>query len=285
MGRALPKSDSTSRITRTRLGICALIAVALTASACGTSSPATSKAAKPSGSWAYPNADLANTRQAPGSVITSANVSTICSRPGRSGGSPSKPRRAALRLAGRVPSRRERARVHPGSGRERVRGRSRNRQAPVGVPRQHPDERTGSEWRRRRRREGSTATPRRGLCAERGDRQAIWVDRDLLNPDQGRSASSRRPQTGGSTSPAARRGARGWPADGTRRRDRQAAVEIQQRRRPDAGGAAIGAGSGGAWETPLVSGDGSVTFGIGNPYLSSRRRSRIRRRSSTATAT
>ena len=27
-------------------------------------------------------------------------------------------------------------------------------------------------------------------------------------------------------------------------------------------------GSGGAWETPLVGGDGSVTFGIGNPYLS-----------------
>ena len=67
MGRALPKSDSTSRITRTRLGICALIAVALTASACGTSSPATSKAAKPSGEWPYPNGDLANDRVAPAS--------------------------------------------------------------------------------------------------------------------------------------------------------------------------------------------------------------------------
>jgi glucose dehydrogenase len=28
----------------------------------------------------------------------------------------------------------------------------------------------------------------------------------------------------------------------------------------------LGAGAGGAWETPLVSTDGSVTFGIGNPY-------------------
>jgi glucose dehydrogenase len=28
----------------------------------------------------------------------------------------------------------------------------------------------------------------------------------------------------------------------------------------------LGLGSGGAWETPLVSGDGSVTYGIGNPY-------------------
>ena len=35
---------------------------------------------------------------------------------------------------------------------------------------------------------------------------------------------------------------------------------------PEPGVQALGVGSGGAWETPLVSGDGSVTFGIGNPY-------------------
>jgi outer membrane protein assembly factor BamB len=34
----------------------------------------------------------------------------------------------------------------------------------------------------------------------------------------------------------------------------------------DEGIASLGAGAGGAWETPLVSADGSVTFGIGNPY-------------------
>ena len=34
------------------------------------------------------------------------------------------------------------------------------------------------------------------------------------------------------------------------------------------GAAALGLGSGGAWETPLVGSDGSVTFGIGNPYQS-----------------
>ena len=34
----------------------------------------------------------------------------------------------------------------------------------------------------------------------------------------------------------------------------------------DKGVDAVGLGSGGAWETPLVSTDGSVTFGIGNPY-------------------
>ena len=34
----------------------------------------------------------------------------------------------------------------------------------------------------------------------------------------------------------------------------------------DQGVRAIGLGSGGVWETPLVGGDGSVTYGIGNPY-------------------
>ena len=35
-----------------------------------------------------------------------------------------------------------------------------------------------------------------------------------------------------------------------------------------AGVSALGLGSGGAWQTPLVGSDGSVTFGIGNPYQS-----------------
>jgi alcohol dehydrogenase (cytochrome c) len=35
---------------------------------------------------------------------------------------------------------------------------------------------------------------------------------------------------------------------------------------PEPGVQALGLGSGGAWETPLVSTDGSVTYGIGNPY-------------------
>jgi outer membrane protein assembly factor BamB len=36
--------------------------------------------------------------------------------------------------------------------------------------------------------------------------------------------------------------------------------------KPDAGVQSLGLGAGGAWETPLVSPDGSVTFGTGNPY-------------------
>jgi alcohol dehydrogenase (cytochrome c) len=37
-------------------------------------------------------------------------------------------------------------------------------------------------------------------------------------------------------------------------------------KRKDIGVDAVGLGSGGAWETPLVGTDGTVTFGIGNPY-------------------
>jgi alcohol dehydrogenase (cytochrome c) len=37
---------------------------------------------------------------------------------------------------------------------------------------------------------------------------------------------------------------------------------------PEPGASALGLGSGGAWETPLVGTDGSVTFGTGNPYQS-----------------
>jgi hypothetical protein len=35
---------------------------------------------------------------------------------------------------------------------------------------------------------------------------------------------------------------------------------------PEPGVTTLGVGAGGAWETPLVGADGSVTFGIGNPY-------------------
>ncbi|HEY2578300.1 MAG TPA: PQQ-binding-like beta-propeller repeat protein, partial [Streptosporangiaceae bacterium] len=37
---------------------------------------------------------------------------------------------------------------------------------------------------------------------------------------------------------------------------------------PGKGEQSLGVGSGGAWETPLVESDGSVTFGVGNPYQS-----------------
>ena len=45
----------------------------------GSAAPVTTSypAAAPAGQWPYPNGDLANTREAPGSTISSANVSTL----------------------------------------------------------------------------------------------------------------------------------------------------------------------------------------------------------------
>src|SRR5215467_11279779 len=76
------------RIRRTRSTSCLLLAlVAVLAAACTTSKPAATSATSatttnpgataPSGSWPYPNADVANTRQAPDSAISSANVSKL----------------------------------------------------------------------------------------------------------------------------------------------------------------------------------------------------------------
>ncbi len=47
---------------------------------------------------------------------------------------------------------------------------------------------------------------------------------------------------------------------------------------------ALGVGSGGAWETPLVGTDGTVTFGTGNPYQSIGEAISQPARSSTPTA-
>src|SRR6185437_4306339 len=60
-----------------------IIALSLAAAACTSSASSTpttttnKKAAVPSGSWPYPNGDLANTRNAPAATITSANVTTL----------------------------------------------------------------------------------------------------------------------------------------------------------------------------------------------------------------
>ena len=59
-----------------------VVSVAVLAAACSGGSPAPVStafrgAATPAGSWPYPNGDLANTRQAPDSVISAANVSGL----------------------------------------------------------------------------------------------------------------------------------------------------------------------------------------------------------------
>ena len=101
-------------------------------------------ATSPSGQWPYPNGDLANTREAPGSVISSANVSQLreawafkLTGKAAAGVSP-------YRLADRRPGRDRRRGVPTRPGRQRVRAGARHGPAEVGVP----GERPGGQWPR-----------------------------------------------------------------------------------------------------------------------------------------
>src|SRR3954463_6896705 len=70
-----------NRVTRGGTALSLLMAVSVLAACSGTTArPATTVfkgAPTASGSWPYPNGDLANTRDAAGSMISSANVSRL----------------------------------------------------------------------------------------------------------------------------------------------------------------------------------------------------------------
>jgi alcohol dehydrogenase (cytochrome c) len=66
----------TSRVISPRLAVAFTIATALALSALGANGVA-ANASPPAGAWPYSNGDLANTRDAAGSTITLANVSTL----------------------------------------------------------------------------------------------------------------------------------------------------------------------------------------------------------------
>jgi outer membrane protein assembly factor BamB len=114
---------------------------------------------------------------------------------------------------------------------------------------------------------GDTSTSIFALSAATG--KTIWVDRHLLNSGQGSfeiqpqvadgrvylaSAYGSGPGGGVLMALSAATGRLLWRFDSVIG--------------PGKGVKALGLGSGGAWETPLVGSDGSVTFGIGNPYPS-----------------
>ena len=80
------------------------------------------------------------------------------------------------------------------------------------------------------------------------------------------SASSRRPPTAGLPRQPIRLGPGGGVLIALNASSGAALWRFNTLVGPDPGVKALGVGAGGAWETPLVSGDGSVTYGIGNPY-------------------
>lgn len=252
-----------------------LVMTSVLMAACTTSKPPAPPAA--SGTWPYPNGDLANTRNAPGSTISSANVSKLAQAwtftlPGNGlpgtgictqlcgvqgygflAANPIVSRGLvyiqdlnsnvyALALASGNLKWEYQANAPATSG-----------PGPNGVAVVD-----GAVY-------GTTPTSAFALSADTG--RKIWIDSNLL--DKGRGAFGIQPQvanervylasqygsgSGGGVLLAldAATGAVLWRFD--------TAVG------PDPGVQALGLGTGGAWETPLVGSDGSITYGIGNPY-------------------
>ena len=251
----------------------ALITVLATACSSGSPAPVSTAfagAAAPAGSWPYPNGDISNTRDATGSAISAANVSSL--------------REAwAFKLTGTAAAgvsavgsltappvvqdgvaylQDEDANVYAvalATGELKW-------EYPVNVPEKSgpgPDGVAVADSAVY----GDTSTSVFALKAATG--KTIWVDNSLLNSGQG--AFEIQPQVAdGRVYIASAYGS--GPGGGV-----LMALDASTGRLlwtfntvigQGAGVQALGLGSGGAWEPPLVGSDGSVTFGIGNPYQS-----------------
>src|SRR6202042_3685513 len=275
-GDAMPPSRRTGR-SRIAISLLAVLA-AMLAAACSASSKPTlththsatttnPKATPPSGSWPEPNADLANTRQAPGSVISSANVSQlqqawtfrIASKP--DGGVGSLAMSPGV-VDGVVYIQDMQANVYAldlATG--RLRWEYQVNTTELGGP--GPDGVAVADGR------GYGDAPHTAFALSAATGKPVWVDRSLLTSGQG--AFSIQPQAVAGRVYLASSLANG-PGGGILLALDAATGKLIWKFNtmvgPDAAVRADQAGAGGAWETPLVGSDGSVTFGIGNPYES-----------------
>ncbi len=271
----MPTSRCTVRTpVGTSLSLLAVL-VTLLAAACTTSKPAatTAKSATttnpsatpPSGSWPYPNADVANTRQAPGSVISSANVSKlqqawtfrITSKPDGGVGALAM---SPVVVDGVVYLQDMEANVYAldlASG--GLRWEYQVNTPELGGP--GPDGVAVVNGRVY----GDTPHTAFALSAATG--KPVWVDRSLLNKGEG--AFSIQPQVVAGQDYLG--SSLGTGAGGGILLDLNAGTgkEVWKFNTMAGSDAAVRqVGAGGAWEPPLVASDGSVTFGIGNPYES-----------------
>ena len=264
---------------RARLAVGLLMGAALLAAGCSSGKPATANSAAsstpaftpapgvaaPSGSWPYPNGDLANTRDAVGSTISSANVSQlqeawtfrITSKPDGGVGALAM---SPVVVNGVVYIQDMQANVYAldlGTG--KLRWEYAVNTPELGGP--GPDGVAVADGRVY----GDTPHTVFALSAATG--KPVWVDRNLLTSGQGvfeiqpqaiagrvylASAIGNGPGGGILLALNAATGTVIWKFNTMVGSD----AEVRQ------------VGAGGAWEPPLVGSDGSVTFGIGNPYES-----------------
>jgi alcohol dehydrogenase (cytochrome c) len=254
----------------------AAAALTLLAAGCGSGQPAPVSsvfpgAAVPSGSWPYPNGDLANTRDAVGSVISSANVSKLKEAwtfqlSGQAATSLDYTGSLATNpvvVNGTVYMQDLYCNVYAlslATGKleweYQVNTPEKTGPGPNGVA-----VADGRVY-------GTTPTTVFALNAATG--KTIWTDSSLLAAGQG--TFEIQPQVaGGRVYLASAYGA--GPGGGVLMALNAATGKPLWTFNTVTGGqpagvTALGLGSGGAWETPLVGSDGSVTFGIGNPYQS-----------------
>jgi outer membrane protein assembly factor BamB len=267
----------TSAAPRAYLPVILLAVIGVLIAACSSggggsssSKPPVSRAATPAGSWPYPNGDLANTRDAAGSAITSANVSRLAQAwTFRLAGAAAQGVYGYGALAaepivanGVVFLQDLDANVYAvalATGKlmweYRVNMPERSGPGPDGVA-----VADGVVY-------GDTSAAVFALNASTG--RPVWTDQHLLSPGQG--LFEIQPQVAGGRVYLA--SAYGWGPGGGVLMALSAATgrelwSFNTVVGADAGVQAVGAGSGGAWQTPLVGSDGSVTFGIGNPYQS-----------------
>jgi outer membrane protein assembly factor BamB len=257
-----------------RAAVAALVAAGLLAAGCS-SGPAGStvnnpKAPRPAGSWPYPNGDLANTRVAAGSVISSANVSglrqawtfKLTGSAVHSAPTYGSLAAAPVVTAGVVYMQDLNADVYAlslATGKLKweyqVNSPEKSGPGPDGVA-----VAGGTVY-------GDTSTTVFALNASTG--KAVWTDKNLLSSGEGYFEIQ--PQVAGGRVYLA--SAYGLAHGGGVLMALSAATgrllwRFNTLVSVDKAANAVGVGSGGAWETPLVGSDGSVTFGIGNPYQS-----------------
>ena len=223
-----------------------------------------SGAAAPSGEWPYPNGDLANTRVAPGSVISSANVSQLreawsfkLTGEAAAGVSYSGSLTAAPVVSdGVVYIQDQDANVYAlvlATGKLKW-------EYHVDLPESSgpgPDGVAVADGMVY----GDTQSSVFALSAASG--KTTWVDRHLLNSGQG--VFEIQPQVAnGRVYLASAKGPGNGLLMALNAANGHLLWEFDTVLHPSPSVEAIG--SGGAWETPLAGSDGSVTFGTGNPY-------------------
>jgi glucose dehydrogenase len=240
----------------------------------GQPAPATSAfagAAQPAGSWAYPNGDLGNTRDAAGSRISSSNVASLkeawtfkLSGTAATGVSYAGSLAAApVVVSGVVYLQDLYANVYAislATGKLKWEYQAnlaeKSGPGPDGVAVAN-----GAVY-------GDTSTAAFALNAATG--KVIWTDGSLLNSGQG--AFEIQPAVSGGRVYLASAYGSGPGGGVILALDAATGKELWSSSTVAGGAAAgvkaLGLGSGGAWETPLVGTDGSVTFGTGNPYQS-----------------